>query len=606
MDTDFLSQLQAEASQDPEKADRLRAMVYEKLSGDPNHPKAALLRQVLGALPKVKVGRREPIRGGLGVHGELSGGDIGSELPPTEDESLGIEGSGMQEIPLLHRVAANAGNLRGRRAFVRGVDDMVTLGAAGRIAERNPGIAGMNELSTAIEGVGKAFPELGDRASALADEARAVNYSEKQAAKDDVEYPYARPAGQIAGAAVPFGGASLIGRAGLGIGARAATELGGGVVRRGIGGAVGGSLAPPAIAAGQAAIRGEDPRGALREQLTNPYNYLLSGGFGAAGGMARGIRDSAGHTGRDIRLVESYGAKPTPFSGAKGGAFDSPLLSEAGTAGEQGMASRRAAEKVMGSFDDESLALSRSYRESKASARAQGFLEGLIDTETIRQDANKLISGLRLTSSQRAAIQREVLDELDKFPGGMPLDDFNDLRAKLGDIFGTGPGEAAHPALDTLRQSAKRTVDDTEMGPINEAYHKGREAISRKHSQLGIAEGGRREVAEKQIANLIQRRANDEAAGAGIQEAGDLGTSQFLKENPRFKPAFDTARLLAAKERMSFGAEPQAAFHRRMGHHLLEKNLEPAAVALYRMGVPLERLGVPATVAAQYFMQGGQ
>jgi len=108
------------------------------------------------------------------------------------------------------------------------------------------------------------------------------------------------------------------------------------------------------------------------------------------------------------------------------------------------------------------------------------------------------------------------------------------------------------------------------------------------------------------VANIIQRRANDEAPGAGIQEAGDLGIEQFLAENPHLKAPFDTARLLAAKERMSFGIEPQGGFFRRVGKHgLLEKNLEPALVGAYRLGQGADRLAVPGSLAAQYLLGGG-
>ncbi len=189
----------------------------------------------------------------------------------------------------------------------------------------------------------------------------------------------------------------------------------------------------------------------------------------------------------------------------------------------------------------------------------------------------------------------------------MTVDDFNDFRGKLGRVFGVGPGETSVPAIDVLRQAAKRTIDDTEMGPINENYSKGRERIMRQHEQLGTVEGGRRNVQERRIANIIQRRANDEAPGNGIQEAGDLGTEQFLNENPQHREAFDTARLLAAKERMTAGIEPHGGFFRRVGKHgLLEKNLEPALVGAYRLGSPLEKGSVPASLAAQLLLNGRQ
>lgn len=570
---------------DTEQLERIRQKAYAIVEANPGGPHADQARRILGKLPKRTVGRDMnkslalgSSAGGREVSGELSGGDLGSELPPTSDEMAGLE-SHVARPGLGTRAAATVGYAPSRREFLRGADDMVTFGAGQKLAR-------------------KAGELVGD-----------TSMSEEQGKADVRESPNARGYGRLAGSFSPGGATATVGRGALKL-ASPIMNAGRGFLGKAasgtIGGAVANEFAMPVIAGGQAAVRGENPLPIMKEEALNPVNAAAGALLGLAGGSARGIRET-GQTGRDIRLVEQYGAKASPF-GPKGGVYDSPLFQHMeGTAMEQGQLSKQAAERVLNTMDDEAAALSRKYVTDKAAARDQGQLEGMIDTGAVRQDAESLIAGTGLTTGERAAIRREVIDELDQYPGGMTVDQFNDFRQKLGRIFGVGPGETAVPALDKLRQAAKRTVDETEMGPINEAYSKGLERRTRQHEQLGIAEGGRRDVQERRLANIIQRRANDEAPGTGIQEAGDLGTGQFLAENPQHGPMFDSARLLAAKERMTAGVEPQAGFFRRFSKHgLLEKNLEPAAVAAYRLGGLLGTQGVPASVIAQYLLQGGQ
>lgn len=572
-----------------DQADRIRAMAYEKLAADPSGPNAPRLREILSSLPKVSKTRnafgdesRQTTGGRKAVETAPnlpSGEDFGEELPPTPDEEAGLPNE-LDAPGIGTRALVTVADPTARRGFERGMDDMLTFGAGQKIA-------------------GKVGDIVGD-----------PSFSAEQEAKDAAYSPNARGYGRIAGALTGKGAAGAVGKGSLAVTApiaNAGKGMLGNILLGGIRGGVANEMAMPVIAGGQAAVRGENPLPVMKEEATNPVNPIAGLLLGFGSGASRGIRESPGQTGRDIRLTEKYGATGSRIGrGPQGGVFETPEFRDIeGTAGEQGMASRRAAEKVMTGIADEGQALNRQYGASKAAARDQGFLEGLIDTGAIRQDAEKLISGMSLTTGERAAIRREVLDELDKHPSGMTVDDFNDFRGKLGRIFGVGPGETAVPAIDTLRQSAKRTVDETEMGPINEAYSKGRERISRQHEQLGISEGGRRDVAERRIANIIQRRANDEAPGTGIQEAGDLGTEQFLSENPRYRIPFDTARLLAAKERMTAGIEPGGGFFRRVGKHgLLEKNLEPALVGAYRLGAPMEKGSIPAALVAQLLLSG--
>lgn len=567
---------------DRDQLERIRAKAYAIVEADPGGPNADQARRILSKLPKNTVGQDAFHGPGMPkqiTSGELpSGGDIGAELPPTPDEQVG-QGTGPQGLSLPERAALVIASPSNRRQFERGMDDMLTFGLGQKAA------AGVGRL-------------VGDPA-----------FAAETQADDERTSPNARTYGRVTGALTGKGLTGAVGKGALAVTsplASAGKGMLGNTLLGAVRGGVANELAMPIISGGQAAVRGENPIPAMEEEAANPANALVGGLLGAGSGAARGIRESGGQTGRDIRLVEDYGAKPSPF-GPKRGVFDSPAMRDVESgARDQGMASRRAAEKVMSTMDEEKSALSNNYGREKQSARDQGFLEGRIDTEAVKADVLKLMGRERLTIGQKNALQAEVIDALDRHPGGMTLDDLNDLRAKVGDIFGTGPGDAAHPALDTVRQSIKRAVDDTEMGPINENYSKGLRRIERQHEQLGTTEGGRRGVNERRIANIIQRRANDEAPGTGIQDAGDLGTDQFLAENPQHKAMFDVARLLAAKERMTAGINPEGGFYHRVGKHgLLEKNLEPALVGAYRLGAPLEKGGIPAALAAQFLLSGG-
>src|SRR6185369_1420119 len=94
-------------------------------------------------------------------------------------------------------------------------------------------------------------------------------------------------------------------------------------------GGVANEMAMPLIAGGQAAVRGENPIPVMKQEALNPMNSAAGALLGIPSGLSRGIRET-GQTGRDIRLAEEYRGTPTPFGGAKGGAFEtSPLLRDA-------------------------------------------------------------------------------------------------------------------------------------------------------------------------------------------------------------------------------------------------------------------------------------
>ncbi len=558
---------------DSDQLERIRAKAYAIASA--GGPDADQARRILSKLPKIKVGRREPVRGGVGVHGELAGGDIGAELPPTPDEEVGIPNQ-LAEQSLPQKAALAILSPSSRREFERGADKMLTFGLGQKVA-------------------GKIGRALGDKPD--------VDLQATEAT-DIRESPNARTAGELSALLSGkglAGAASKVGRAVM----SPLASAGKGILGKGLAGAVAGAganeIAMPLIAGGQEAVEGKNPLPAMKEQALNPVNAAAGALLGFGSGAARGLRES-GQVGRDIRLVEEYGAKPTPFGGASGGQFDSPIMQGVeGSTREAGAMARKAARNVLGGLDEEQAGLSRDYGAAKKAAGDAGFIEARIDPLFVREEADRLLRGERVTNSQRAAIESEVVGALDRHPQGMSLDDFNDFRAKLGDIFGTGPGEASHPALDRLRQAAKRTVDETEMGPINQRYHEGTTALDKKYEQLKLTRNTNPRVAEERVAGQILRR-GDNTPTAGIQEPA---VEEFLQANPKYRPLFDTISLLNAKERMSLGLEGHGGSLYTRLHGALHHNIEPLQVGAYRLGKPLEKGAPAAALAAQLLLNGG-
>lgn len=565
---------------DTDQLERIREKAYALAEG--GGPNADQARRILSKLPKVNVGHDFRAESGdrpsrLPVHGELSGGDIGSELPPTSDEAAGLPNK-MDEMPLPQR-AAMAGMLpSSRREFLRGADDMITFGAGQRLA-------------------GKVGNALGDEPD--------VNLEATQG-EDARNSPNARTVGRLAGAVAPGGTARVFRGAGSLVGRAVSPLAGAGAAGRTFAGVLGGAgantIAVPAVAGAQAAVRGENPITDISNAFKDPMNPVVGGLLGLPIGIAAGIHGNKGQVGRDIRLAEQYGANPNPIGGARGGAFDSPLLSGVeGSTREAGAMARKASRGVMGGLQEEQAGLSREYGASKEAAREAGFMEGRIDPLFVREAAEKLMKGERLTGSQRAAVEAEVTGALDRHPTGMTLDDFNDFRAKLGDIFGTGPRDAAHPALDSLRQAAKRTVDETEMGPINERYHEGTKALDKKYDQLKLTRDTDPRVSEERVAGQILRR-GENTPTAGIQEPA---IEEFLQANPKYRPLFDSVSLLNAKERMALGLEGHGGSLYSRLHGIAHRNVEPLQVGAYRLGMGSEKAIPASSMAARLLLNGG-
>lgn len=565
---------------DSDQLERIRAKAYAIAEG--GGPNADQALRILSKLPKIKVG--QDIEHGPGMpkqitSGELSSGrDFGAELPPTPDEQVGLPND-LAKPGLGTRLVSGVLDPHKRREVERGLSDMVTLGGAEKIA-------GLAEKVSPTPGEGGFTPG----GSAL-DRNRAPGY---------------REGGQLVGSVIP-GATSTISRFAGGLTAPLVKPL----VNSGVAGNVFGNmlsnaaantLAMPAIAGGQAAVRGENPLPVMREEIQNPVNPLVGAAVGIPVGAARGIRGSNTQTGRDIRLVENYGARPSPVGGAHGGIFDAPMMQGAeGSTREAGSLARRASREVLGGLQGEKSQLSKDYGSAKAAAGDAGFLEGRIDPLYVREEAERLMKGERVTNAQRQAIQSEVMDAIDRHPTGMTLDDFNDFRGKLGDIFGVGPGQAAHPALDKLRQAAKRTVDETEMGPINEAYSKGTESLNKKYDQLKLTPDTNPRVAEERLAGEILRR-GENTPTAGIQEPA---IDEFLAANPQYKPLFDSVSLMNAKERMGAGLQAHGGTLYTRMHGALHHNLEPIAVGAYRLGQGMDDKTVAATLAARLMLGMG-
>lgn len=565
------------ADQDTQdQLERIRSKAYAIASENPGSPEAERARHILSKLPTISVGRNMDkelaTAGSFSPSGsEASGEEL--DLPPTADEQVGLPNE-VKRPPIGTRMAAAVGNPGTRRQFLRGVHDYATLGAGNKLAQ-------------------------------LID----PKFSADQEKADASESPEARPLGQLFGALTPGGASMRIGGAALKLVnpiAKLGTGYAGKMLTGGLAGAAANEIAVPAIEGGRAAIHGDNPLPAMRDVATSPATPLVGAGLGLLAGGARGIHDSPGQVGRDIRLVEQYAGQPTPIGGAKGGVFDSPLLADLeGSDREVGTVSRKAAQRVLGGLQEEQSGLGKQYAAAKAEAAQLGHLEGRVSGEEVVSEAQKLVSGERLTGAQKALIQREVIDTLQNHPNGMTVDDFNDFRAKLSDLAQMGPDGPSNQAMGNLFHAAKSAVDDTEMGPINRAYHEGRTALEGKYRSLKLKPDTDQRVAEERLANLIARR-GENTVTAGVQ---DPEVEAFLEANPKYRAMFDSASLLRAKERMSAGLIPEGGgfFRRNAGHHLLEKNLEPLQVLGYRLGQPLDKGAVAAALGARLLLgQGSQ
>ncbi len=127
---------------DSDQLERIRQKAYAIASeGGANADQA---RRILSKLPKVNVGHDFRAESGdrqAPIHGELTGGDIGAELPQTSDEAAGIH-SDVAQMPLLQRAAMTPLIPSSRREFERGADDMLTFGLGQKIAGKASKLVG--------------------------------------------------------------------------------------------------------------------------------------------------------------------------------------------------------------------------------------------------------------------------------------------------------------------------------------------------------------------------------------------------------------------------------------------------------------------------------
>ncbi|MEP6652070.1 MAG: hypothetical protein ABJA82_01860 [Myxococcales bacterium] len=436
--------------------------------------------------------------------------------------------------------------------------------------------------------------------------------------------------------AAPGGAASLAGKfAGKGIaglarlGARAGAAAGGGagaIVGGAAGGALGGAATAPlvggALAAGQTAVQGDvtdAPRAgyeAAKATLKDPLAMAGGAVLGGLGGASQGIRSGDTQTGQDLRLVEEFGGSPRLLTGAKGGAFESPILRDRrGTTGEVGEVAREAGDSIRTGLNAKTKALQDQYAAGKRRLATDDFVaspsrrradsdgtqvmadpnfvpEGVIprgdvtkprptpagseilDTAPMLDATSKLLESKRLPASAKAAIKSEVLDVLEESGGRMSVDDFNDFRGKLQDLSKVGePGAKAH--FRTLYKAAKDIIDDTEYGQLNATYSKGIEAQKRRHRQLGLgrtttATDIEDPIAAKKVARVVRRQ--DENTATAGQEAVDV--QRFIEENPEFRNALAASRLLSAKGRLRVGVPETGGLYERVGG-LAMRNAEP-------------------------------
>ncbi len=543
----------------------------------------------------------------------------GKALPPTEDERLGID-KGLAEPGLLAKGMQGVANPQQRRQFLRGVSDATTFGLAEKIGNATD----RNFAATATP--------------------------------DAAEAPDARDYGQMLGTAIPGGTNAIGRVAGRAIGAagaagaklgQLAADGGGAIVGGGLGGAIAGAATVPVVAGAvegaKSLVRGdvrEAPRNALeagKAAATDPLSMGAGVVLGGLGGIAQGIRSGDTMTGEDIRTVEEGGGRPGVFRGASGGAYDeAPLAGRRGTTSDVGEVAREAGDQIRGGLNERTKAIEDRYAAGKERIARDQFVaeparrravpgdgEGAtviskdpnwvepgydprgdvnapvkkapgghdaLSTEPVRAAAEKLLKSQRLTRSARGEIQAEVLDVLAEKPT-MSLEDLNDFRGKLQGMAKYGE-PASKPHFRALGSEAKKIIDETEFGPVNQEYSTGIEAQKRAHRQLGLGKNVAKTdiedpTAGKKVARVVRRQEENTATGG--QEAVDV--QRFVAENPEFERLLASSKMMAAKGRLRLGFPENGGLYEKLSG-FAGRNVEPVlGGAVYPLGTAVGQGG---------------
>lgn len=437
-----------------------------------------------------------------------------------------------------------------RREYVRGVDDVATLGYGQKLAAKVGNALGDEKRGTSLSGTAEA---------------------DAQAA------PAYRAAGNVGGLALPANAASEVmgvaGRVGGAVAERVAPKL----VAKGLGyiskipalvreplkAVAGYESVAPAAAAASADASGHRLE-AAKAAATDPGGLVLSGAAGVASAAKGGVLNSKGGKARALIDSErSGGAHAGLLTPGKGGVFDQELAGlgtdDAATGrasqiggrgivshleeqhqGEHGYGYREGPDMVAKARDDRTRTISegeQSYRsaaeasaaeraavrdESRlhADAKAPALLDTIAEkkkgmaSEPYRvlaeqadakgspgRDATELVTHMQEavrdlgTSDRATAILQAQLAKLDHYrdptTGAVTLNEreLNALRGKLMRIAKVGDGDNVAVADMPLRKAAmlaKEMVDQGPYGPINKLFAQGAQEAETSRKALGL------------------------------------------------------------------------------------------------------------------------
>jgi hypothetical protein len=373
---------------------------------------------------------------------------------------------------------------------------------------------------------------------------------------------YGRGAGTLAGAAQGVGALPVV--AGGMAGAQAAVDAASGEGRLGD-------------------VPGRAYEGA-KLSLTPP-NILVAAALGGAGGYARGVRQGNTQTGEDIRLRDEYGGRPSITRGAKGGAFDHPGIAERrGTSADVGALSRESNDAVLARLNARDKANQASYTQRRDEFLASPAGQKPVDiTDDVNAAIQKIESNPQLPLSTRQATTQEIVRELSDDPllkpywqGSrlvVPPEMLNHVRQRFDALAQTNqPGQDA--VMRGTAEKLRDVADKTGWDKVNKPYAEETENLKRGHQLLGLKNTPRTkegDIAASKKGARVMRRAGENTVTGGLEQK-DM--DEFVQRFPELRDTVAAPRLLAAKNRLSFGTGEGGTLYTRM-QNAIGRNVEP-------------------------------
>lgn len=353
---------------------------------------------------------------------------------------------------------------------------------------------------------------------------------------------------------------------------------------------VGGTLA--GVDAASDAMSGDDRAANIPQRAwegaklsMTPMNMLVAAALGGAGGYAKGLRRSNSQTGEDIRLREEFGGSPSVTRGATGGAFDEPgIANRRGTSADVGAISRESNDAVLGRLRERAGANEASYGQRRAEFLATPAGQTPVDvTDDVNLAIREIEGNAQIPLATRQATTQTILreltdDELLKpfWKNGrlvVPPEMLNKVRQRFDDLAKTN-----EPIQDNIMRGTAEKLRDVEDKTgwldVKQPYAEEAENLKRGHQLLGLKGATKTkatDIAASKKGARTMRRSGENTVTGGL-ESPDV--AEFLERFPELRNQVFAPRLLAAKNRLSFGVPEGGTLYSRMSG-LPMKNLEP-------------------------------